>query len=222
MIEPNEWLHEFNWHKQDKENLGHMIHSRAAETTPKIVPLTLKPDFFYYYVKEVRTFDDSLITVKLMIVYELIDVELMLDRTQDPISDFINAICADVVSMVSKLTFSQFLADSSTKLNNLDSYDQLKHRASRNGYKIISINYTGYTSSDTLQAMQDDAIQSRTQMRLNAETERQKNELAVLKLEGKNRRLTLESELGSREGQLTEKLSNVRAKFKIDSDEAKK
>lgn len=50
MIEPNEWLHEFNWHKQDKENLGHMIHSRAAETTPKIVPLTLKPDFFYYYV----------------------------------------------------------------------------------------------------------------------------------------------------------------------------
>jgi hypothetical protein len=117
--------------------------------------------------------------------------------------------------------FSQFLADSSTKLNNLDSYDQLKHRASRNGYKIISINYTGYTSSDTLQAMQDDAIQSRTQMRLNAETEKQKNELSVLKLEGKNRRLALESELGSREGQLTEKLSNVRAKFKIDSDEAK-
>lgn len=84
MIESNEWLHVFNWHKQDKENVGHMVHSRnnqdvAASLNALITPLTLKPEFFYYYVKEVRTSDDSLITVKLMVVYELVDVNLMVN-----------------------------------------------------------------------------------------------------------------------------------------------
>ena len=76
-------------------------------------------------VNEVRTLDDSLITVKLMIIFELKEIFSMvinlknflkltcqliysflkqLDKTQDPISDFINAICADVVSFVAKLS----------------------------------------------------------------------------------------------------------------------
>lgn len=105
MIESNEWLHVFNWHKQDKENIGHMVHARstqdvAASIHALITPLTLKPDFFHYHVsllsnldtnlvkfrnfcnlkkkvKEVRTSDDTLITVKLLLVYELVDVDLM-------------------------------------------------------------------------------------------------------------------------------------------------
>jgi hypothetical protein len=79
----NEWLHKFVWHAQDKE-IGHMIPNGVTFEI-----LKTKPDFFNYNVREVRTLDDTLITVKVMLIYELIDVDLMLDKTQDPISDFI-------------------------------------------------------------------------------------------------------------------------------------
>jgi hypothetical protein len=80
----NEWLHKFVWHAQDKENTGHMIPNGVTFEI-----LNTKPDFFNYNVREVRTLDDTLITVKIMLIYELIGVNLMLDKTQDPISDFI-------------------------------------------------------------------------------------------------------------------------------------
>ena len=42
-------------------------------------------DQTYYNVGEVRTKDDTLLTVKLMIFFELKDVEKMLDNTHDPV-----------------------------------------------------------------------------------------------------------------------------------------
>jgi hypothetical protein len=98
MPKSNEWIHEFSWHIQDNNEIGHLV-----KTEQRFEILTNKPDFFHYYVKEVRTLDDTLITVKLMVIFELVDIFTMLDKTQDPISDFINAICADVVSYVGKL-----------------------------------------------------------------------------------------------------------------------
>ncbi len=87
----NEWLHQFNWHTPDKENQGHLIHNSSVNknASPPCEILTVKPDFFHYYVNEVRTSDDTVITVKLMLIYELVNAELMLNKTQDPISDFI-------------------------------------------------------------------------------------------------------------------------------------
>ena len=38
-------------------------------------------------VPEVRTRDDALITVKVMLFYELVDVEVMLSSTNDPIAE---------------------------------------------------------------------------------------------------------------------------------------
>jgi len=32
-----------------------------------------------------------------MIFYEIVDIEKMLDSTQDPIADIINSLCADVI-----------------------------------------------------------------------------------------------------------------------------
>lgn len=40
-----------------------------------------------------------------MIFFELKDIERMLDRTHDPIADFINAVTADVVTYASTLTY---------------------------------------------------------------------------------------------------------------------
>ena len=41
----------------------------------------------YLDVPEVRTRDDALITVKVMLFYELADVEVMLQNTADPIAE---------------------------------------------------------------------------------------------------------------------------------------
>ena len=45
MPSSNEWLHEFKWHAPDTNNLGHL--ERNGE---KFNVLTVKPDFFHYYV----------------------------------------------------------------------------------------------------------------------------------------------------------------------------
>lgn len=80
----SEWIHTFSWHAEDPKHQGHLI-----PDSNKFEILNTKPDFFHYHVKEVRTLDDSLITVKLMVSYEINDINLMLEKTQDPISDFI-------------------------------------------------------------------------------------------------------------------------------------
>jgi hypothetical protein len=45
MQSSNEWLHEFKWHSVDSENLGHLNFNGE-----KFNVLTIKPDFFHYYV----------------------------------------------------------------------------------------------------------------------------------------------------------------------------
>jgi hypothetical protein len=81
---PNEWIHEFTWHGEDGEHKTHII--PGAKNFQK---LRLIPDQFYYNITDVRTSDDALIVVKLMIFYELINVEIMLNNTHDPIADFV-------------------------------------------------------------------------------------------------------------------------------------
>ena len=62
----------------------------------------------YITVPEVRSNDDALIHVKIMIFYELHNIEKMLDSSNDPIGDFLNSLSSDVISFVSKLTFEEF------------------------------------------------------------------------------------------------------------------
>ncbi|XP_070551232.1 uncharacterized protein [Ptychodera flava] len=132
----DEWLHEFKWHGADmKTNKTVMIPEFA-----KFTKLSIIPQHFYYNVREVRTCDDTQIVVKLMIFYELTDIEKMLELTHDPIADFINAVCADVVSFATKLSYEEFQQQAS-KLNSQNTYPQLMQRAKRIGYNISKVVY---------------------------------------------------------------------------------
>ena len=64
--------------------------------------LRIIPDQMYFDVSDVRTADDALLEVKLMVFFELIDIERMLDQTHDPIADFINALSADVIDFAAE------------------------------------------------------------------------------------------------------------------------
>lgn len=65
-------LHEFKWHGSDPSDPGRFIPGKSQFTQ-----LCHVPSQFYCNVKDVRTNDDTLITVKLMLFYDMTDVETM-------------------------------------------------------------------------------------------------------------------------------------------------
>jgi DNA anti-recombination protein RmuC len=98
-------------------------------------------------------------------------------------------------------------------LNNVKTYEQLLQRSSMNGYKIDSILYNGYVATSTLQSIQDKAIHSRTQLRLNNEIDEQNEKLTNLKLKRLDSRFLLESQLNQLKCEFEQKMTDVRAEF---------
>ncbi|KAK2170014.1 hypothetical protein LSH36_5g17031 [Paralvinella palmiformis] len=170
-----EWLHNFSWHGQDRNRVGHMIPDHE-----KFVQLAAIPQQFYYDVRDVRTNDDTMLTVKLMIFYELKDVIRMLEMTQDPIADMIN--------------FQRFL-EATSELSELTAFPQLVQRSDRIGYLVSKVVYRGYQSSSQLQTMQDNAVQARTKLRLQAELQEQEQKLADFKLKREKDRIDLKQNI---------------------------
>ncbi|PTX96103.1 hypothetical protein DB345_09910 [Spartobacteria bacterium LR76] len=173
---PEEWTHQFRWHGSDAK-LG----NRKIPNALQFTKLRVIPDQMYFDVENVRTADDALLIIKVMVFFELVDIEKMLDQTHDPIADFINALSADVVDFVGGNEFDAFKGQTDA-LNQLATYPQLIQRAEKIGYRISKVVYRGYYASDKLQAMHDGAIECRTKLHLEAETERQAQELADMKL----------------------------------------
>lgn len=202
----NQWLHEFSWHGAKGRDHGTKI--------PKFLnfcKLRVIPDQMYFHVKDVRTSDDAVLTIKLMIFFELTHIEEMLNQTHDPIADFINAVTADTIDFAASRTFEEFKSDTDA-LNQLVSYQNLTARAQRIGYEINKVVYRGYAASDTLQSMHDGAIEARTRLKLEAETEAQEQELADLRLQRESVRAEQERRIAA------ETADHSRQQKKLDMD----
>jgi hypothetical protein len=175
---PGEWLHTFSWHASKG---GH----KGVEKVPNglvFQKLWLMPDQMYHDVTDVRTADDAVLTVRLMIFFELADIERMLDSTHDPIGDFVNAATSDVVAAVGRLDFEAFKRNTA-QLNELETYRQLTGRAAQCGYRITKVVYRGYGAAESLQQMHDQAIEARTRLQLERATEQQAQDLENYKLD---------------------------------------
>ncbi|MEM6531785.1 MAG: hypothetical protein AAF654_04145 [Myxococcota bacterium] len=181
--QPGEWLHTFSWHGSQQASDGSY---RKVPHGLVFQKLWLLPDQLYHDVEDVRTSDGAVLTIKLMIFFELDDIDRMLDATHDPIGDFVNAASSDVVDFVGRHDFNGF-KQRSDRLNELETYAQLAQRAAQTGYRISKIVYRGYRAPENIQEMHDAAIESRTRLALERETEQQAQELEDYKLE---RRLT--------------------------------
>merc|ERR1719310_2442525 len=186
----NEWVQEFAWSGMPKDGSKTSYQPKALKfTLLKTIPMTA-----YHNVNEVRTNDDTLITVKLMLFFELVDIEKMLDSTNDPIGDFINAASSDTIAFCAGVSYETFLNETS-KLNELSSFSQLVTRADQIGYRVTKVVFRGFQAGDKLQAMHDNAIQQRTRLRLQEETTTQEQRVADMTLDAERRRATKEAEL---------------------------
>ncbi|MCI0701920.1 MAG: hypothetical protein L0241_12635, partial [Planctomycetia bacterium] len=174
---PGEWLHTFSWHGSEGGSQG----VRKVAKGLVFQKLWLMPDQMYHDVTDVRTADDAVLTIKLMMFFELLDIERMLETTHDPIGDFINAATSDVVDFLGHRTFEAFKLETG-KLNELETYRQVTARAAQNGYRINKVVYRGYGAPDRLQAMHDQAIEARTKLQLERATEEQSQSLEDFKL----------------------------------------
>merc|ERR1719506_2824339 len=110
-----------------------------------------------------------------MIFYELKNIEMMLDNTNDPIGDFINAASADVMTFGANNTYESLLQRISA-LSELDSFPILQSRMKQTGFRLLKIVYRGYSTSPQLQAMHDEAIAKRTKLKLQADTRQMEQE----------------------------------------------
>lgn len=74
MVNPKFYFraHKFSWHGVDDVHKTRYIANKNI-----FEALNFAPDQFYYNVDEVRTSDDALIRIKLMIFYELVDIDKM-------------------------------------------------------------------------------------------------------------------------------------------------
>jgi len=154
----------------------------------KFTKLRVCPEQTYFDVEGVRTKDDALVTVKVMIFYRLKDIDLMLKETHDPIVDFINSVSSDVIEFVAGKSFEDFKA-STDQLNNLSAYPQLTSRANGIGFDVTKVVFRGYGAPQRLQKMHDDAIERRTKLALERENENQEQELQDMKLVHEEERL---------------------------------
>jgi len=178
--EASEWFHEFLWSSEDKPALG-------VPKAGKFTKLKTTPDSMEIEVEFVRTADDALLDLNLMVFFQLVEVPTMLDSTQDPITDITNAIASDVVLYFSKTTFLDF-KQATEAINDLKTYPQSLDRSHRIGYKITKIVFKGYRASEALQRMQNEGIESRTQLLIEEEKERQNQKLLDFKLEKEQQR----------------------------------
>merc|ERR1711881_18276 len=138
--------------------------------------------------ENVRTKDDALLTIKLMIFFRLKEIDTMLQETHDPIADFVNAVSSDVIEFVSRKSFEEFKA-STQQMNELEVYQQLTSRAKGIGYEVTKVVFRGYGAPQRLQKMHDDAIERRTKLALDRETEEQEQGLEDMRLEHEEERL---------------------------------
>src|SRR5262245_2916795 len=183
--QPGEGLHTFSWHASTGGPKG-------VEKIPNALVfqrLWLMPDQMYHDVHDVRTADDAVLTVRLMIFFELVDIERMLDTTHDPIGDLVNAATSDVVAFTGRHHFEAF-KQNVTDLNELETYRQLTARAGQCGYRINKVVFRGYGAPAALQQMHDQAIQARTKLQLDRATEQQAQDLENYKLDAQIARAT--------------------------------
>jgi len=165
--EPKSWIHKFSW-KND-------------ETTASFYKLRTTPDTMDIDVEYVRTADDALLNVNLRVFFQIANVKKMIDATQDPISDLSNAVATDVIQAVAKTIFIKFKGTTEA-FNDLKTYKETREMAKRIGYDLNKVVFKGFQAGQALQKMVDEGIARRAQLALDADKDKQHQQMLDFKV----------------------------------------
>lgn len=197
----HEWIHNFSWHGSLKNGKGSKTGSPGDEKVPHAVNfevLRTQPDQMYISVRGMRTTDDAQITIELMVFFELVDIEKMLNATNDPPGDFVNAASADVMTFGARNTYESLMQNTAS-LSDVETFPILKGRMKQTGFELRKIVYRGYKTSEKLQAMHDESIAKRTKMKLEADTRQMEQTQYAHELHAKQERSRAEMALAEAE-----------------------
>eukprot|EP01102_Stenamoeba_stenopodia_P010087 TRINITY_DN299_c0_g2_i1.p1 TRINITY_DN299_c0_g2~~TRINITY_DN299_c0_g2_i1.p1 ORF type:complete len:475 (+),score=110.55 TRINITY_DN299_c0_g2_i1:173-1597(+) len=201
---PDEWTHTFRW---------------GGDDATSFTKLNTTPDAMEVQVEYVRTADDGTLDLSLMVYFELVDIEKMLEQTKDPITDITHAMVSDVILAISKTTFPKFKA-STEVLNTLQTYRETLAYADKIGVRIHRVAFKGYRAGEALQETQDQAIRSRTKLMLEEEKERQSQTMLDLKLEKEQERAARQQELEIKQTKSRLELQRLRAEHELATETA--
>mmetsp|Transcript_11605 Transcript_11605/g.23634 ORF Transcript_11605/g.23634 Transcript_11605/m.23634 type:complete len:460 (-) Transcript_11605:207-1586(-) len=202
----NDWIHKFSWHGSPSAK-GNGSGSKTGTPGDTKLPhgtefekLRCMPDQMYCSVRDVRTSDDAQLTVQLLLFYELRDIERMLDATNDPIGEIVNAASADVMTFGAANTYESFLLNPSS-LSETATFPLLASRMEQAGFLLHKVVYRGYTTCEELQAMHNTAVAERTRLRLEAHTVKEQEAQRALELQARQERSRNEQALAAAEAQ---------------------
>jgi hypothetical protein len=155
--QPSDTIEQFSWHWNTADNKCGLMRGARNLTHLQIIP-----ENFYFNVSGVRTADNALINIKLMIFYQLIDVDKMLRQTDDPILDMKNSIRSDVIAFCSQNNFDTLL-DKMNTFGELEIYKNLQTAVSNMGFSVQKVVYRGYSANDQLQKLHNEAMTTRSE-----------------------------------------------------------
>lgn len=211
----NERVRTFAWHQQTSETAPSESGKKTKEqstpgklTVKTFTKLSLLQQQLYHTVSDVITSDNVKIAVNLMIFYQCTNVDKMLDATNDPTGDFVNAVCADVMTFASGNTYQSFL-EKTCSLSGTDIYPTLMQRAEEVGFCINKVIYRGYQGTAHMQALHESSVKSRAELQVSAEQVSQTERLKTLEEKSKAERA---------EAQRREEAASQEHQFKMDLD----
>jgi len=216
----DEWIHTFSWSASGVRELRRSSTPDAepsAAQSGKVQSNALQfqtlrctPDQIYVTVNDVRTKDDTQLSVHLMVFYELSDVQKMLDSSNDPIGDLINAVSADVMGFGAANTYESLL-EKTEMLQHLETFPTVRTRMAAIGYSLHNVVYRGFSTSKKLQQMHDEAVAKRTELRLSSETARVEQAEAAMLLRSREERSQGEQELAAASAKHEIELARLKA-----------
>ncbi|KAH3760711.1 hypothetical protein Pelo_7456 [Pelomyxa schiedti] len=201
-----ERAHQFEWSPADPN----------AKTKVTFQKLKLIVQSLKCVVEGVRTTDKILLAVEVMIFWDIVDVERMLDNTSDPVGEIRAATAADIVSFGSNHSYESLLSNT-PQLSELDPYRMLVTRATAFGVAIRKVIYNGYRAEAGVQRVHDHALETRA--KLKAEHEQNEHEQAQIDLKLKH-----EFERTKREGEhnaLMREQAEIQERFNLEMEKVK-
>lgn len=216
----SEWLHEFSWtgratHGGVRAMVEEVDCGVKKPNALRFQKLRTSPGKTYYDVASVRTKDGATLTIKLMLFYQVVNVEKLLDNTNDPFADIFSSVSADIIEYVAPLDFNEALGGVHG-LNDLETYQQLTKAASKIGITIDKVIFRGYSAPPALQRLHDSAIEAKTNLDLAAQRLREEERQSDERLQASMKRS--EDELSLKRRREQEELEWKEKKAKQDLD----